>query len=138
MKRNFTILIGDRNKNIRDFLRREFTAEGYDVRLAKDGREILNMVNCEDPPDLLIMDIFVQVVDGLIVLEKLQELTAHIPVVIYTSLIEYKDDPIIKKAEAFIEKEGQISTLKTTVFDLLVKSYPRMSKGDLSWKCTKT
>ena len=119
MKKKSKILIGDRNKNIREFLKRELTAEGYDVKLARDGREILNMVNCADPPDLLIMDLFVQIVDGLAVLEQLKTPSSQIPIIVHALLVEYKDAPIVKRADAFIEKNGQIDKLKETVFKLL-------------------
>jgi len=128
MEKKTTILIGDRNKNIREFLKRELMAEGYNVKLAPNGREILNMVNGEDPPDLLIMDIFVQMIDGLIVLEQIKRPTPNIPVVVYTSLVEYKDHPIVKSADAFIEKNGQIDKLTEVVFKLLNKSASSIEK----------
>lgn len=114
MKPKPNILIGDRNKNIRDFLKREFSADGYEVVLARDGREILAMAAAH-PPDLLIMDLFIQVVDGFIVLEKLRQQIPQTPIIVYSSLVEYKDDPILQNVAAFIEKEDQIDSLKAAV-----------------------
>ena len=37
MKRTFTILVADKNRNVRDFLRRELSAVGYEVTVAEDG-----------------------------------------------------------------------------------------------------
>ncbi len=122
MEKKTTILIGDRNANIREFMKKEFAAEGYNVRLAKDGREILNMVNSDIPPDLLIMDIFVQIVDGLTVLERLKASRNRVPVIVYTSLVEYKDDPLVKNADAFIEKNGRLDKLKEKVLEVLKKN----------------
>ena len=121
MKNKFTILIGDRNENIRDFLKRELMQEGYDIRLAKNGREILNMAKSHPPPDLIVMDIFVQIIDGLIVIEELRKGNSNIPIVVFTDLVEYKDDPIVKKADAFLEKEGQTDELIETVSKVLKK-----------------
>jgi DNA-binding response OmpR family regulator len=118
MKPKPVILIGDRNKNIRDFLKREFAADGYDVATAKDGREILAMASA-NPPDLLIMDLFIQVVDGFIVLEKLHEQIPQTPIIIYSSLVEYKRDPLVKNVAAFVEKEDQIDSLKAAVAKVL-------------------
>ena len=41
MGRQFTILISDRNRNVREFLKREMMGEAYRVRLAKSWREVL-------------------------------------------------------------------------------------------------
>ena len=51
------ILIADRNRHVRDFLRRELHAEGYRIEVARDGREVLNHLQGHEPPDLLILDL---------------------------------------------------------------------------------
>jgi len=55
--RQFTILISDRNHNVREFLKREMMAEGYRVRLAKNGREILEWAYHHESIDLAILDL---------------------------------------------------------------------------------
>jgi DNA-binding response OmpR family regulator len=125
MDAKFKILIGDRNGNVREFLKRELEAEGYQVNLARDGREVLAMANSEDPPNLLIMDLLLPFVDGLLILEKLKECKCRIPVVVYTSLTEYEDNPLVKNADAFIEKEGETERLKAVVAEILNKYHPR-------------
>ena len=55
-KNTFTILVADRNPNVRDFLKRELMAEGYRVLQAKDNREVLKRVFSRTPLDLLIFD----------------------------------------------------------------------------------
>lgn len=37
MAKKFTILTADRNRNVREFLKREMIAEGYRVKVAKIG-----------------------------------------------------------------------------------------------------
>ncbi|MBW1738006.1 MAG: response regulator [Deltaproteobacteria bacterium] len=56
MAKKFTILIADRNRNVREFLKREMIAEGYRVRLAKNGQEVLKLAYQHGPLDLLILD----------------------------------------------------------------------------------
>ena len=124
MRAPYKILIGDRNGHVRDFLKRELAAEGYQVKLAGDGREVLASIASDNPPDLLIMDLLLPFVDGLLILEKLKKCACHVPVVIYTSLTEYQDNPIVKNADAFIEKDGQIECLKTAVLEILNKHRP--------------
>jgi DNA-binding response OmpR family regulator len=69
----FTIFIADRNRHVRDFLRRELAAEGYRVELAKDGREALRMLEVNELPDLLILDLEIPYVSGLEILKQLQD-----------------------------------------------------------------
>jgi DNA-binding response OmpR family regulator len=124
MGTTFRVLIGDRNGHVRDFLKRELGAEGYEVDLARDGREVLAAVTGPDPPDVLIMDLLLPFVDGLLILEQLHRENCPVPVVIYTSLTEYQSDPIVKTACAFIEKEAQLDRLKAALAEVLHKFYP--------------
>jgi len=48
-------MVADRNGNVREFLRRELTGEGYVVRLASNGYELLRALWSEYP-SLLILD----------------------------------------------------------------------------------
>jgi len=50
------ILITDRNSNVRNYLRREFIANGYDVSTAQDAEEVLAALKLTPPPVLLLMD----------------------------------------------------------------------------------
>ena len=84
----FTILIADRNPHIREFLRRELISAGYRVQLAKDGREVLRMTDADEPPELLILDLDMPYVNGLTILEELQNRKSPLPVVIHTFLTE--------------------------------------------------
>ena len=73
MDKGITILIADRNRHVREFLKRELAAVGYRVRLAKNGREVLNWVNHYPPPDLLILDLNLPDEPELGILEKLHQ-----------------------------------------------------------------
>jgi CheY-like chemotaxis protein len=120
----FTILIADRNRHVREFLRRELIAEDYCVEVAKDGREVLIMINAEKPPDLLILDLDIPFVGGLAILESLQDRFPPLPVVIHSFLTEYSNHPVVQRAATFVEKRGNIDRLKSAVVDVLRKSYP--------------
>lgn len=56
MKKDFTILIADRNRNVRKFLQREMTSAGYRVRLAENAHEVIKWTFHHDPLDLIILD----------------------------------------------------------------------------------
>ncbi|MBP1709751.1 MAG: response regulator with CheY-like receiver, AAA-type ATPase, and DNA-binding domain, partial [Deltaproteobacteria bacterium] len=69
MKENFTLLIADRNRNIREFLQRELVTDGYRVLLACDGRQVVNIIE-KEAPDLLIVDLDIPYADELRVFER--------------------------------------------------------------------
>jgi len=124
VREKFTILIADRNRNIREFLQRELSAEGHRVRLASDGREVLKMIEVEFP-DLLILDLDMPYVDGLEILGQLQQGKQLIPVVVHTLLTEYANHPAIQNTAAFMEKKGNnINGLKAMIAEVLRKNYP--------------
>jgi DNA-binding NtrC family response regulator len=125
MQEPFILLIADRNRHVRDFLRREFMADGYVVELAKNDRELLYLIECELPLDLLIFDLEMPYDGGPELLEQLQENKPLLPVVIHTFLTECAAHEAVLKCAAFIEKSGQsIDLLKQVVEAALRRSYP--------------
>ena len=125
MRDTFTIMIADRNRNVREFLRREFEAEGYRVRLARDGREVLRMTRVGAVSDLLILDLDMPYADGVRILVQLQDKEPSIPIVIHTTSLEYEGHSAVREAAAFMEKTGNnISQLKELVEETLRRFYP--------------
>jgi DNA-binding NtrC family response regulator len=52
----FTILIADRNKHVRELLKRELSAHGHQVILAKTAAEVVMIFSTKEVIDLLIID----------------------------------------------------------------------------------
>jgi len=111
------ILIADRNRHVREFLRRELMAEGYQVEAARDGREVLEMVNGRDRPVLLILDLDLPYLTELKVLEHLQEQLPTLPVVIHSFLPESEQH--FPETATFLEKREDTNLLKEVVAELL-------------------
>ncbi|HMK33857.1 MAG TPA: response regulator [Desulfomonilaceae bacterium] len=125
MENQFAILVADRNRNVREFLRREFEADGFCVHLAKDETDLMGFMNADAPPDLLVLDFDMPICGGPELLEKLLNRRPLLPVVIYTLLTEHSAHKAIEKAAAFLEKRGNnIDQLKTIVVGVLRKCYP--------------
>ena len=118
------ILIADRNRNVRDLLRRELTAEGYVVEVARDGREVLGRINGEAPPHLLILDLEIPYLDEPEVWFRLKDRQPSLPVVIHTFLPEYPTSLTLPIAAAFLEKKGDTDELKAVVAEVIEKHYP--------------
>lgn len=124
MDDEFYILIADRNRHVRELLRRELLPEGFRVQVAKDGREVLLMVEGPEPPDLLILDLEMPYVNGLSILDRLRDRNPLIPVIIHAFLSEYAGSLKVRHAAALVEKSGNIDCLKTAVGEVLQKFYP--------------
>lgn len=127
------ILIADRNRHVREFLRRELEAEGYQVEVARDGRELLTLICSDDPPHLLILDLEIPYLDELEIWTRLKDRQPPLPVVIHTFLPEYPTHLTVPLAAAFLEKKGDTDELKAVVAEVIHKHYPkefgRLSKG---------
>ncbi len=122
MGRQFTILISDRNRNVREFLKREMMAEGYRVRLAKSGREVLEWAYHHESIDLVILDLDLPDASEMAILAKLEDRIPTLPVVIHTFLSDYDNHPAVLNAAALVEKEGNsVERLKKVVAEILGK-----------------
>jgi CheY-like chemotaxis protein len=119
------ILIADRNRHVRDFLRRELTAEGYEVEVAADGREVLSRINDKDPPHLLILDLETPYLDEPDVWDILKKLQPPLPLIIHTLLPQYPTNLTLPMTAAFLEKRGDTDLLKAVVADVIDKFYPQ-------------
>lgn len=129
MKKEFNLLIADRNPHVRKFLRREMTAEGYQVRLAKSAREVLNRVYSSEPFDLIILDPDLSDASEVNLFERLEDRIPALPIVIHGFLIDYQESSTVNRSATFVAKQGNSSeTLKKVVYELLSKSHPKSLK----------
>ncbi|MGA9753851.1 MAG: response regulator [Desulfobaccales bacterium] len=119
------ILLADRNRNVRDLLRRELSAEGYVVEVARDGREVLDRLNGDDPPHLLILDLEIPYLDETEVWARLQDRQPALPVVIHSFLPAYPTNLSLPIAATFLEKKGDTDLLKAVVAEMIGKHYPK-------------
>ncbi len=123
--RQFGILIADRNRHVREFLQRELVADGYRVMTAKNGREVLELLDVGEPPDLLILDLEISAISGLEVLKRLQIDKPWLPVLVHSFLTDCANDPAVQKAAGFYEKRGNnVDGFRATVAELLREAYP--------------
>jgi diguanylate cyclase (GGDEF)-like protein len=83
---NERILVVDDDRDIARFVEINLSMEGFDVEVAHDGAEGLALATA-NPPDLILLDVMMPVVDGVEVVRRLraQASTASIPVVMLTA-----------------------------------------------------
>ena len=120
MNKQHTILIADRNSHVRGFLKRELTAEGYDIRLAKCGREVLKWAYRLEPLDLIILDLDLPDIDEHSLFSKLNDRIPVLPIVIHSFQPNGVKSAVNYEHTVFVEKGGNsIEKLKTVVNDIL-------------------
>ena len=125
MRDRFTILVADRNRYVREFLRRELIEEGYEIVLAKSAQEILGLVHGKRDIHLLIVDVDVPGAKELSVLDKVENRIPPLPVVIHSFFPDYREYASRSGTTVFVEKMGSnIDQLKRVVSDVLEKTSP--------------
>ena len=106
-----TVLLIEDSKFIRVTSQRELMRAGYKVLMAADGEHGLRMAR-ENMPDLILLDMMLPIIAGADVLRTLKEdrLTAHIPVIILSSLSQ-KCSMKLKQNDVagYIEKSALVS-----------------------------
>ncbi len=134
MTAKFTILIADRNPHVREFLRREMAEEGYLVRLAESGREVLRWSYCPEPLDLLILDPELPDVESTALFAQLANRIPMLPMVIHAFAYSEELPKEVCGEIAFVEKRGNsIDHLKTVVGEILMRPN-RLSAADAGKK----
>ena len=78
------ILVADDEQAVRDSLKRSLRFNGYEVFLAQDGEEALDMIRTEEP-DLTILDVMMPKLDGLGVCRTLRSSGYDRPVLMLTA-----------------------------------------------------
>lgn len=129
MGESYKILIADRNRHVRDLLRRELMAEGYDVSVAKDGRDAWVVLNGDDPPHLLILDLEIPYLEDLVEMAHFREGEPTLPLIIFSFLPEETEDRAVPQAAAFLEKKEDTDRLKAVVAEVIGMFYPRRLAG---------
>ena len=125
MGQPFKILIADRNRHVREFLRRELTAECYRVEVARDGRELLSKLAGPEAPDLLILDLEIPYLDEMAVWARLREQEPAIPVLIHSFVADDRTHLTETAAVTFLEKKGDPELLKAAVVDAIAQREAR-------------
>ncbi|WP_433133327.1 ATP-binding protein [Micromonospora sp. CA-240977] len=80
------ILIADDNSDMRAYLSRLLTGQGWRVRAVTDGRQALDEVH-RDPPDLVLTDVMMPVLDGFDLVRRLRAdpATRGLPVLVLSA-----------------------------------------------------
>lgn len=117
------ILIIDDERSIRNTLKDILSYENYQVSLAENGMVAIKMVTANEF-DVILCDIKMPEMDGLEVLEKLQEIAFDVPVIMISGHgnIDTAVEAIKKGAFDFIEKPLDLNRILITIKNALDKA----------------
>ena len=112
------ILIADDSRTIRALVRRTLSAAGFDVILACDGLEAVQLAQ-RDHPDLVILDIKMPEMDGYTACEKLLASQDPVPIIFLTKDSARHLDTLGTELGAYLQKPVCEDQLLSTVRSLL-------------------
>jgi len=112
------ILCVEDEANLRILYEEELAQEGYDVLLATDGKEAVELAEKHNP-DLVIMDIRMPRMDGIEAMGKILSRNNTVPVILNTAYASYQDNFMSWAADAYVVKSSDLTELKRVIKEVL-------------------
>ncbi len=112
------ILVVDDEESIRMLYKMELEDEGYNVEIARDGRECLDRFDTF-VPDLITLDLKMPGMDGIEVLNRIREKDMDVPIVLLTAYSEFKQDLSTWASNAYVVKSSDLKELKGVIKKLV-------------------
>ncbi len=120
------LLIADDDRDFRESLGEVFCRRGYETRLAADGQEALEIIQCSTEIHLVIFDVHMPRLGGLEALQQIRwTRKTALPCILMSAQL---DDEIVREAESLnpagmLSKPFTLRTLTSTVEAVLRSSY---------------
>jgi CheY-like chemotaxis protein len=118
------VLVADDDEDMLDLVANTLRSDGYEVRKAHDGADLLEQLEqaIDDPasrPDVVISDVRMPGLSGLGVLHALKRAQQHIPVILMTVLVDETIHVVAKRlgAVGVLRKPFDIDDLRTAVLN---------------------
>jgi DNA-binding response OmpR family regulator len=131
------ILLVDDEKNITELARLYLENEGYQVQAVHDGQRALTVFQA-DPPDLIVLDLMLPIVDGYEVCRRIRA-TSDVPIIMLTARDEDVDKIVGLElgADDYLTKPFNPRELVARIKAILRRATvapktQRLSVGDLS------
>jgi CheY-like chemotaxis protein len=124
VKKELKILIVDRSRRVREFMKRELEKDFHSVHLADSHSELIEKLKVIKDFNLLILDPDLpdaaDTADAIMTV--VSEKVPSTPVIIHTYLSEFHSVPKMKSIIAKIEKNGNsIDNIRKTISEYLVQ-----------------
>jgi DNA-binding response OmpR family regulator len=112
------LLVADDEKNLRLLYQMELQQEGYDVTVACDAQEVLELMKTQDF-DVIVLDILMPGMNGIELTEKILAKNKHQKIILNTAYSAYKDNFMTWAADAYVVKSADLTELKTRIREVL-------------------
>ena len=125
------ILVVDDHRNVQTMLADFLSGQDYDVAVASDGREALQVVRTS-PPDLILLDIMMPTMDGFQFISHLRQ-ESNIPVIMITA--KQQESDIVRGfdsgADDYVTKPFRLRELLGRIRAVLRRSTAQQEAGAL-------
>jgi two-component system response regulator MprA len=120
-----TILVVDDDRALREALRRALTLAGYEVQVAQDGEQALELL-AQAEPDAVVLDVGLPGIDGLEVCRRVRR-GSRVPILILTARDAVADriDGLDAGADDYMVKPFDVDELKARLRALLRRANPQ-------------
>ena len=128
------ILVVEDDRAVREALRRALTLGGYEVQLAEDGEQALEMV-VQGLPDAVVLDVGLPGIDGLEVCRRLRLLGNRVAILILTArdVVSDRIDGLDAGADDYLVKPFDVDELKARLRALLRRTSAQGDPDSLSF-----
>jgi two-component system response regulator MprA len=128
------ILVVDDDRAVREALRRALTLGGYELQVAEDGEQALELI-AQSVPDAVVLDLGLPGIDGLEVCRRIRRLGNRVPILILTARDAVADriDGLDVGADDYMVKPFDVGELKARLRALLRRASPEGDPDELSF-----
>lgn len=116
------LLVIDDDNTLRQFLESILLEDGYEVLIAREGREGFDLA-CSELPDLILLDVNMPKMDGWEVCDRLRKngSTKQIPIVFLTARDNQEEIKMAMRlgSNKYLNKPFDLELLESTVVELL-------------------
>jgi two-component system, OmpR family, response regulator MprA len=123
----------DDDRAVREALRRALTLAGYEVQVAEDGEQALELI-VQAVPEAVVLDVGLPCIDGLEVCRRVRRLGNRVPILILTARDAVADriDGLDVGADDYMVKPFDVGELKARLRALLRRT-GNADDGELSF-----
>ena len=114
------ILCVDDDPGLLRLYQEELSEEGYEVILAKDGKQAMEKFK-EQKPQAVVLDIRMPIMDGIETLNAMLSKDRQTPVILNTAFPQYRENFMTWAAEAYVIKSSDLMELKQKIREVLEK-----------------
>lgn len=122
------VLLAEDDRDFGNILSQYITISGFEVKLARDGKEALEFFS-QDKPDLCVLDVMMPEMDGFTLGEKIKKARPEVPIIFLTAK-SLKED-IIRGlkigADDYITKPFDPEVLILRINNILRRTYSAMN-----------